>query len=181
MFNFSINAVNDISKHFTGSTYFSRSVAQLIVDHEGTPEALQAFAAHADKLDDYSYWFFLSTCWVSYTGWSDLDLWKELFSSDRPKRKHCIMKPSEVRAFEFLPQVITVYRAHRPNEEDWIAYTLSPDIAKRFANERGVTNIHKYHVNKRHVLALFLRRGEEEILVLDKEHVKLIEEIQIQD
>lgn len=169
----------DVSKHFTSPTPISQFVAKLIITHEGTPKAIESFAEHAHKLDDYSYWFFLSTCWVGYSGHYDLANWKALFSSDRPLRKTCIMKPSEVKAFDYLPNVITVYRAHRPNETDWIAYTLNPEIAKRFARERGVTQIHKYKVNKRHVLALFLRRGEEEIIVLDKEIIKLVEVVSV--
>ena len=74
---------------------------------------------------------------------------------------------------------ITVYRAKRPGEKQWIAYTLDLEIAKRFAKERNVNIITKYEVKKRDVLALFLRRGEKEIIVLDETKPKFIEEIEV--
>lgn len=172
--------LNDISKHYTKPTYIGSFVAKEILKYEGTPNAIKVFNEHAHKLDDYSYWFFLSTCWVSYTGWSDLHMWKELFGSDRPKRKDCVMKPSEVRRYDFLPPKVTIYRAHRPNEEDWIAYTLDLEIAKRFAAERGVTEIKQYLVNRKDILALFLRRGEQEVIVLDKTKIIYQQTIQLE-
>lgn len=169
----------DISKHFTKPTYIGRLVAQEILKHEETPNAIKVFAEHEHKLDDYTYWFLLSTCWVSYTGWSDLEQWKELFGSKRQKRKDCIMKPSEVKRYNYLPNKITIYRAHRPNETDWIAYTINIDIAKRFAKERGTNKIHQYTVNRKDVLALFLRRGEDEVIVLDKSKVKYVDTVAV--
>lgn len=169
----------DISKQFNGPTYMSQFIGKGIIEREGTPEAIKFFAEHADKIDDYFYWFTLSTCWVSYSGHSDINLWKRLFASDRPKRKHSIMKPTEVRGYDALPNIVTVYRAHRPLEDDWIAYTLEEDIARRFAKERGVTSIKKYKVYKKYILALFLRRGEKEVIVLDKERITFVEEIKI--
>lgn len=44
-------------------------------------------------------------------GFSDIELWKKLFSLDRIQRLKSIMKPSEVKEFEYLPYFITVYRA----------------------------------------------------------------------
>ncbi|MEC2555116.1 hypothetical protein P9W85_28065, partial [Bacillus tropicus] len=74
---------------------------------------------------------------------------------------------------------ITVYRAHRINEKDWIAYTLDPLIAARFANEREVNTIAEYKVKKRDVFALFLRRGEQEVIVLDKKNIQFVSKIDI--
>lgn len=166
---------SDVSKHFTGSTPYERSVALGIVEREETPEAIKYFVEKQSGLRDYAYWFFLSLCWVSYTGYSDLDAWKQLFSSERSKRKHSIMMPSEVRAYETLPYFVTAYRAHRPGETDWIAYTLNEETVKRFARERGVDQYRVYRVKKRDILALFLRRGEDEVLVLDKDKVTFME------
>ncbi|WP_197080912.1 hypothetical protein [Gordoniibacillus kamchatkensis] len=77
------------------------------------------------------------------------------------------MKPSELTEFHKLPEVIIAYRAHRPCETDWISYTLDRNIAERFALERKVDHIAQYQLRKRDVLALFLRRGEQEIIMLD--------------
>ncbi len=166
----------DIYSGFNWKPYDAK-VGKGIIEREGTPEAIKYFSEVCEGLTNYGYWFFLSTLWVSYSGHSDLKLWKQLFNSKRPKRKKCIMKPSELKVFEQLPYFITVYRAHRPNEKDWIAYTLDPLIATRFANERGVNTIGEYKVKKRDVLALFLRRGEKEVIVLDKTKKQFISKI----
>lgn len=160
-------------------TIYNQQVAKGIIGREETPEAVKYFDEVCDGLTDDAYWFFLSTIWVSYTGFSDLNLWKRLFSSTRRKRKQCIMKPSELKVFEYLPHLITIYRAHRPGEKDWIAYTLNIDTALRFASERNVNQITEYKVKKRDVLALFLRRGENEIIVLDKSKVEFVRDIEI--
>lgn len=168
--------LNDVSRHFTIPTYYEQTVARGILEREETPEAITYFAEKSRGLSDHAYWFLLSTLWVSYTGHSDLEQWKTLFGSNRKKRKGSIMKPSEERRFDALPHAITVYRAHRPNETDWIAYTLDEPTVKRFAAERGVTVYSEYQVKKRDVLALFLRRGEHEIIVLDRDKSKFIKE-----
>lgn len=74
-------------------------VAEKLLKHEATPEAIRIFSREAYKLTNSGYWFLLSTLWVSYTGWSDLYLWKKLFSSSRPLRETSIMKPSELKVF----------------------------------------------------------------------------------
>jgi hypothetical protein len=116
---------------------------------------------------------------VNYSGWSDLELWKKLLSSDRLSRKKSIMKPSELTAFKKLPWKVTAYRAHRPNEIDWLSYTLNPVIAARFAREREVENVTTYKISRSAILVLFLRRGEEEIIVLDKERAIYQNDVQV--
>lgn len=162
-----VNKLQDVSKDFVWNAY-DAAIGKQLIRLEATPSAIVYFSRVCDNLTDYGYWFYLSTLWVSYSGWSDLNLWKELFSSNRPKRKTSIMKPSELKQFKKLPPVITAYRAHRENETDWISYTLNLTTAKRFARERNVTKVSKYLIKKKDVLALFTRRGEDEILLIDK-------------
>ncbi|TWH49614.1 hypothetical protein [Sporomusa sp. KB1] len=168
----------DVSPIFRWSAYDS-TVAENMIRLEGTPEAIKYFSEVCEKLTNYAYWFFLSTLWVNYSGRSDIELWKRLFSSERGQKLRSIMKPSELAEYDRLPYFITAYRAHRPEETDWIAYTLDLNIACRFAREREVNRISEYSIKKRDVLALFLRRGEKEILVLDKSKTKHIRDIEI--
>lgn len=163
--------LNDIAPTFRYDPRDARLLTDLL-KLEGTPQAIVRFAEICDQLTDYAYWFTLGTLWVSYSGWSDLHLWKRLFSSRRPNRELSLMKPSELIAFRRLPNKLTVYRAHRPGETDWIAYTLNPVTAGKFARQRGVESVTEYQVRRRDALCLFLRRGEEEILVLDKGRVR---------
>lgn len=165
--------MNDISSNFVFNFYDSK-VAKGLIQRDGTPEAIRYFEENCDGLTDYAYWFFLSTCWVSYSGWYDLQDWKKLFSSNRPKREKSIMKPSEVKRFKQLPFEIKCYRAHREGETDWISYTTDINVAVKMAIHRDVHEIKEYRVKKKNVLAYFLRRGESEIIVLDKNMVNYI-------
>lgn len=148
-----------------------------IIRHEATPAAVTCFAEHCAKLSDYGYWFALSTLWVGYTGFSDLELWIRLFSSKRPCRETSLMKPSELKIFRGLPNNFQAYRAHRPNESRWISYTLDPKKAAGFAAHRRVTEVSSYLLQKRDLLALFTRREEFEIIMLDQKKAELLRTI----
>lgn len=169
---------HDISPKFSWN-YKGALVAKRIIDLAETPEAIKYFSGTCQDLMDYDYWFLLSTLWVSYSSNSDLNLWKQLFSSTRKNREKSIMKPSELEKFKQLPWFVSIYRAHRPCETDWIAYTLDSLIAARFARERGIDHVVEYRVKKRDILALFLRRGEAEVLVLDKNKINFVREIKV--
>ncbi|WP_018752196.1 hypothetical protein [Paenibacillus sanguinis] len=158
--------MNDISPDWKGSTAKERAAIDSILKHEGTPGAIVAFDNLKHVFSSYWYWFMLSTLWISYSGWSDLRMWRRLFRSMRPRRQTSLMKPSEWAAFRELPSTFTVYRAHRPDETDWISYTLSRSLAESWVAQRGgYLGVYKLH--KRDCLALFLRRGEDEILMLE--------------
>ncbi len=55
---------------------------------------------------------------------------------------------------------MTVYRAHRDNELDWIVYKLDKKIAECFSRERASSEVKTYKVKKSDVLAYFTRREE---------------------
>jgi hypothetical protein len=158
--------MRDISLNWNGSTAEERAALDEILLHEATPFAIIRFTQLQHMLGDYWYWFTLGTLWVSYSGWSDLNLWKQLFRADRKHRATSLMKPSEYKVFTKLPDRFTAYRSHRPDEKDWISYTLNRDLADRWTAERG-GHTQIYTLKRQHCLALFLRRGEEEILMLD--------------
>lgn len=166
----------DIAPCFSPSPIDSQ-VFMAALKYERTPEAVLHFSKVCSQLSDYGYWFLLSTLWVSYTGWSELELWRQLFKSPRPSRKECLMKPRELEFYCLLPQQVLCYRAHRPGERDWISYTLDLDIARRFAKEREVATLSAYRILRRDLLALFLRRGEYEVLCLDRKKARLVGQI----
>lgn len=161
------------------SPQFKRNVldavyTEQIVQIDYKPDRIRYFAKIGEQLSDYAYWFLLGTLWVEYSGWSDLALWQRLFSSARPTRADSLMKPDELRAYRRLPETLTVYRAHRPNENDWIAYTLDPETAKIFAWKRGVSRFAEYQLPKSAVVSLFLRRGEKEVICVDRSTARLV-------
>jgi hypothetical protein len=160
--------VVNVSPDWKGSTREERRILQGVLDREATPAAIRYFAKHCSRLGDYWYWFALSTLWVSYSGHSDLKLWKRLLIAPRKGREASLMKPEELQAYLSLPEAVTAYRAHRAGEQDWISFTLNPVTAARFAVERGVTEVSEWEIPKKEIVALFLRRGEEELIVLDR-------------
>lgn len=91
------------------------------------------------------------------------------------------MKPDELGELKKLPNKILAYRVHRKDETDWIAYTLDFDVALRFAKERETDEITVYKFKKNSILSLFLRRGEFEVLVLDKDRAQQVTTIKIDD
>lgn len=161
------NQTDNISTAFHWNE-FDYQVAKAVLGRAETPEAIQYFSKHDLLLSNYGYWFMLSTLWVSNTDLTHLDLWKKLFASHRPNKQISLMKPNELTIFKTLPNKLTVYRAHRPNETDWIAYTLDKEVAFWFAKNRGTNQIDEYRIKKKDVLAVFLRREESEVIVLDK-------------
>lgn len=165
--------MNDISPDWNGCTAQQQRVIKMILGLEGTPLAILAFDENKHVFDNYWYWFILSTLWVSYSGYSDISLWRRLFQSRRPQRLTSIMKPSELRAYRLLPDELIVYRAHRPDETDWISYTIDRGLADRWVQQRG-GHLGMYTLHKKDCLALFLRRGENEILMLEPSKSKLI-------
>jgi hypothetical protein len=158
--------MNDISPNHKGTNEKDSRIILSILQYEKTPQAITRFNELCRDLTDDSYWIVLSTLWVSYSGYSDLNLWRKLFRSGRPKRASSVMKPGELIAFQQLPEKFTAFRAHRPHETDWISYTLDREIAERFARERN-TEVTPYGIYKKHCLALFLRRDELEVIMLD--------------
>ncbi|NBA28534.1 hypothetical protein GVK83_13155 [Enterococcus hirae] len=133
---------------------------------------LQVFQEVADKLSDYAYWFLLSTMWVKSSDYAPISSWKKFFSEKRLNKAISLMKPDELTAFKNLPSKLTAYRAHSKDENDWISYTLDLKTAIEFAERKKVNEIMEYKIKKHDCLALFLRRGETEIICLDKSLAK---------
>jgi len=167
----------NISEDWKGSTNKERCVAKRLLELEGTPEAIKYFAEKRTDLSDYWYWFLLGTLWVSYSGHSDLNLWRELFGADRPNRETSLMKPDELREFRAFLERFGVFRAHRENETDWISYTCSFACVAKFAAMRENGSVKAYLVDKSDVIAYFTRRGEGEVLMLNKENAEFVKEI----
>ncbi len=165
-------ALRDISPDWTGSTPAEQKITTKLIRLQKMPAALFHFSKNQGQLSNYWYWFLLSTLWVNYNGMTELATWRRLFASQRPNRLTSIMKPSELAAFKQLPETVTAFRAHRVGEQDWIAYTLNPERAVEFAHRREVGEVMGYEIPSAALLALFLRRGESEVLLLDRSQAK---------
>lgn len=172
----------DISSDFKFNYYdakVAKKIVRLMDIKQDASNAIKCFCKNKKKLSDYGYWFFLSTMWVKNTDNTNINLWIKLFSSNRDNRLTSIMKPSELIEFRKLPERISVYRAHG-TESNWISYSLDYMVAVKFALRKGVREIKEYECFRRDVLALFLRRNEKEIIVLDKNKVRYVSTIRIE-
>jgi hypothetical protein len=100
--------------------------------------------------------------------------WREIWSYPTRHRKR-VMTTEERARLRNLPQKIEVWRGVRnENGVKGFSWTLNRDIAawyaRRFSRQHEVPVLAKGRVKKRHVLAYFERRGEEELVILP-EHV----------
>ena len=168
--------MNDISRDFK-PTKKDQELIGIIASVKGNV-AIKHFMDNKDDLSDYAYWFALSTLWVNNTDGTDLETWRELFSSNRPRKRTSLMKPSELIAYKTLPSIVTAFRAHK-DEKDWIAYTINLNIAIKFAKIKKAETINGYKIQRKNILALFLRRDEAEIICLDKTKTKEIGSVNI--
>jgi hypothetical protein len=132
------------------------------------PYRLEAFKTIADKLPDAKYWELLSSIWTdTENGWQNIEQWKELFGSSRPKRG-CLMDEDEQFAFENLGDKFTVYRGCQKGlNEDGISWTLKREKAEWFANrfEKAGVVLEKV-ITKQDAVALFIGRSESEVVVI---------------
>ncbi|MGR5347395.1 hypothetical protein [Vibrio mediterranei] len=170
---------HDISTSFQANAKDAKIINK-ILPHEGTARAIKIFEKHKKMLSDYGYWFTLGTLWVSYADATDIRLWRRLFNASRAKKLESLMKPSELQAYQTLPDTLTVYRGVRLNEQDCIAYTLDANIAMQWAIKREQRSIKAYKVKRTDITCLFLRRNESECIVLDRKLLTETEELPIQ-
>jgi hypothetical protein len=152
----------------------------LMYEDQPNPEAIHYFTKHCDELTNYGYWFLLSTLWV----WAgdvnaDLNFWRKLFSSNRPDKEISLMKPDELKELKSLPNKLTVYRAPASNETDGISYTTDLATVIGFAKRHKSKFIFTGHIKKHDITALFLRRDESELLILDQNLIHGLKKLSI--
>lgn len=122
-----------------------------------------------DDIDDNTFWSLVSDVWIdTENAWQNIGSWSEIFASDRASQ-HSLMNEDELQLFHSLPDTLTIYRGCRRDiNEDGLAWTLDEQrahwFAERFSNDDGVVLTRT--VSKKDVVALFTRRGEQEVIVL---------------
>ncbi|MGJ5813702.1 hypothetical protein [Paludibaculum fermentans] len=139
----------------------------------GNGERPDAFRTIAPYLTDEEYWSLLGAVWTEYdavivfepTPWY---VWEELFTANRPKRSH-LMSRSERRTLRGLPRSITVYRGCRAGFELEMSWTLSPAVARAFAQRQTMLlNDEAYvisaQVRRADVYAYFNGKKEREVV-----------------
>lgn len=163
--------INNISTAFKDNEC-DREMAKELIKLDGKPEAIDYFRNNCERLSSYGYWFMLSSLYIKQSDFMAANLWRKFFSAKIPNKEISLMKPNEYKAFRNLPNKIKVYRAKVKDESDWLSYTTNFKVAQKFAFKEKVDEISVGIVKKRNVDALFLRRGEDELLILNKPSVK---------
>lgn len=143
-----------------------RKYNRIIYLHE-RPYRLQAFISIAKDLPDETYWSLLASIWTdTENAWQNLEQWRELFSSSRPKRER-LMDRDEVLALSSLPDTVKVYRGCQKGiNEDGISWTLKRDKAEWFATRLGKDGVVlEKEISKSDIIAVFTNRNEFEVIV----------------
>lgn len=139
------------------------------------PFRFPAFQKYASLMSDGCYWTVLSGVWTdSENIWQNFDEWVQFWSSKR-QGQETVMDQAEWLAYQALPEVVTVYRGTERGRKLGMSWTLSRKraewFAKRFQRRPLVVT---GTVAKRHVLAVFHGRNEDEVVVLPR-HVKQLQ------
>lgn len=136
----------------------------------------------ASEMSDTEYWQQVAHVWIDTENmWEWADSIEEIMHADRPCRE-AMMEDDDRERLDELPNQITVYRGHQDkNQEGW-SWTTNQEracwFAHRFGNKDSYRAVTTGTVDKGDVIASFLARGEDE-LVIDPDDVviTLVEEL----
>lgn len=133
------------------------------------------------SLDDYSS--LLGTAYTNTDNPNEVVTKARLLSLFKKAMPKFLMTKSELSSLQKTPQNLTIYRAtktSKKNDIETLSWTTNYDVAKFFA-ERHIKkgNIYKANINKKHILAYFNRRNENEVVVDYHflENISLVNEI----
>ena len=134
------------------------------------PYRLNQFLSQAIFLSDAGFWKTLKEVWVdTENAWQNIETWSALFNSTRGSREN-LMDAQELEVFNLLEDEVEVYRGCKAGlNENGISWTLDLSKAvwfsKRLHQEGEGTIVLNKIVKKSEILALFLGRGEQEVIL----------------
>lgn len=145
-------------------------VRQLVqaYDVEHNPDkAKEIFFKKAKLLSNPHYWEILRTVWVAAGRTDNANEFMPFFRSSRPC-KGWFMTPEDSQTLEEMDWPITVYRAYDEEPDPGISWTTDKEWCKDYARVAG-RKIKQRTVERSQVFAYISRRGESEIIILDRE------------
>lgn len=145
-------------------------VKQLVqaYDVEHNPEkAKDIFFKKAKLLSNPHYWEILRTVWVAAGRTDNANEFMPFFRSSRPC-KGWFMTPEDSQTLEEMDWPITVYRAYDEEPDPGISWTTDKEWCEDYARVAG-RKIKQRTVERSQVFAYISRRGESEIIILDRE------------
>jgi len=133
------------------------------------PYRVPVFDSLAAYLTDEDYWRMLAELWIDQENPEDFaDEWRERFNADRPGREN-MMTPDEQIALSMLPARVTIYRAGIGSHvQAGLSWSTSRETAEWFGKRFNSRHpLFRAHIAKKDIAAYWIRRGENEVLVLD--------------
>lgn len=139
------------------------------------PYRVPVFDSLAAYLTDEDYWRMLAQLWIDQENPEDFaDEWRGRFNADRPGREN-MMTPDEQIALSMLPEPVTLYRAgiiYRVGIDGRVQAGLSWSTSRETVEWFGKRfdsrlPLFRAHIAKKDIAAYWIRRGENEVLVLD--------------
>lgn len=147
-----------------------REYLRYIFLHE-RPYRLEAFMEYAIEMSDHEYWKNLSDIWIDTENmWQNRDEWVEVLNCKRGSRAS-IMDHEDDRAFMDLPDQVTIYRGCVTGlNENGLSWTLDKERAQWFSTRLnrlrgGQAKVLEKTVHKSEILAVFVGRGEAEVVL----------------
>lgn len=155
----------------------SRNWAAYVYTHH-RPYRVDALLYAVRKVGASRLWPLIGDVWRdSESNMQSVEEWEEIWShayARNGKFRKChkfVMRAKDRRAFEALPETLTLYRGcFSPDDVDAYSWTLDIDKAEWFARRKcwnGSPTVAKVEVHKSFALAYFSDRNEAEV-VLDR-------------
>jgi hypothetical protein len=133
----------------------------------------EALLAYRDRLEPATYWRLAGEFYCDHSApsaWFATD-WEKILLDERPERER-LMETDERAEFRNLSDVVEVMRGFaQEGGEHGFSWTRSEQIATHFAREAakypggGTPYVAFGTVSREHVIAVLLRRGEDEMVV----------------
>ena len=161
---------DNISPHHLDWSRMDEAVLEeIIAASELSPgTTLDIFIKYNSRLSHYGYWYMLGLLWNSFAGPRNdegrLNEWMKLFGHNRPKRNACLMKPDEATQLRNLPKKVKVYWDSK--RKTGISYRI--EKATLPVEPFNPKDYEAYaEIDRENIIALFNRRGETELIILN--------------
>jgi hypothetical protein len=126
----------------------------------------------ADALRDVpptweGFWSLVADVWTdSENIWQNHDSWQKIWQGFQQEDRAALLDADNLAAYHALPEFVTVYRGYNQDNARGWSWTTDHEQASWFARrwQKGRPKVATGTITKRDVIAVFLDRGENEIV-----------------
>ncbi|MFA5715703.1 MAG: hypothetical protein WC998_08180 [Candidatus Paceibacterota bacterium] len=127
-------------------------------------KVLTIFLKEKSGLPDERYWELLRSVWIISGSLKNVDVFKKLMQSKRPKRYY-FSTPEDAKNLRELPGRFIVFRAGS-DDDNGISWTTSKEYAEFYQKEYKKEKVLTREINKSEVFAYIQRNREFEIIII---------------